>query len=148
MLPRILCEELCSLNPGVDRLTFSVLWHMDDEANIMETIFCRSIIRSCAKLAYEHAQDIIDHPHKQFAISEMPPIHCGRKIRDVKLAVRQLDAIARKLKAKRFQSGALKLDLPKLRFDVEKSSSGIWQPRGIRLDEVGEYLCIFLYAIF
>uniref|UniRef100_A0A914H3D2 Ribonuclease II/R domain-containing protein n=1 Tax=Globodera rostochiensis TaxID=31243 RepID=A0A914H3D2_GLORO len=135
MLPRILCEELCSLNPGVDRLTFSVVWHMDDDANIFHTTFCRSIIRSCAKLAYEHAQDIIDNPTKQFAIAEMPPIHCGRKIRDIKQAVRNLDAIARKLKAKRFGKGALKLELPKLRFDVEKSSTGIWQPRGIRLDE-------------
>uniref|UniRef100_A0A183CG04 RNB domain-containing protein n=1 Tax=Globodera pallida TaxID=36090 RepID=A0A183CG04_GLOPA len=135
MLPRILCEELCSLNPGVDRLTFSVVWHMDNDANIFHTTFCRSIIRSCAKLAYEHAQDIIDNPTKQFAIAEMPPIHCGRKIRDIKQAVRNLDAIARKLKAKRFGKGALKLELPKLRFDVEKSSTGIWQPRGIRLDE-------------
>jgi DIS3-like exonuclease 2 len=152
MLPRILCEELCSLNPGVDRLTFSVVWLMDDQANILQTWFGRSIIRSCAKMAYEHAQvvvlhtpinkllliyqDIIDHPTKQFAISEMPPIHCGRKIRDIKTSVKQLNAIALKLKAKRFHEGALKLDLPKLKFDVEKSSSGIWQPRGIRLDEV------------
>ncbi|KAL3108680.1 hypothetical protein niasHT_019201 [Heterodera trifolii] len=135
MLPRILCEELCSLNPGVDRLTFSVVWHMDKDANILETEFCRSVIRSCAKLAYEHAQDIIDNPKKQFAIAEMPPIHCDRKIRDIKQAVRNLDLIARKLKTKRFGKGALKLELPKLRFDVEKSSTGIWQPRGIRLDE-------------
>jgi exoribonuclease R len=66
----------------------------------------------------------------------MPPIHCGRRIRDIKTAVRHLDHIAKRLKAKRFHGGALKLDLPKLKFDVEKSSSGIWQPRGIRLDEV------------
>jgi exoribonuclease R len=56
MLPRILCEKLCSLNPGVDRLTFSVVWLMDDEAKILETWFGRSVIKSCAKLAYEHAQ--------------------------------------------------------------------------------------------
>lgn len=31
MLPQVLCERLCSLNPGVDRLTFSVLWKMNDQ---------------------------------------------------------------------------------------------------------------------
>lgn len=56
MLPRILCEELCSLNPGVDRLTFSVVWLMDDEAKILDVWFGRSIIQSCVKLSYEHAQ--------------------------------------------------------------------------------------------
>lgn len=56
MLPRILCEQLCSLNPGVDRLTFSVVWKMNDEAEIQDTWFGRSIINSATKLAYEHAQ--------------------------------------------------------------------------------------------
>lgn len=46
-------------------------------------------------------QDIIDNPKKQFAIAEMPPIHCDRKIRDIKQGVRNLDLIARKLKTKR-----------------------------------------------
>ncbi|MFH4983397.1 hypothetical protein AB6A40_010106 [Gnathostoma spinigerum] len=56
MLPRILCEGLCSLNPGVERLTFSVVWKMNDRAEIFEEWFGRSVIRSCCKLAYEHAQ--------------------------------------------------------------------------------------------
>jgi exoribonuclease R len=34
MLPRPLCEELCSLNPGVDRLAFSVVWDMNEEGDI------------------------------------------------------------------------------------------------------------------
>lgn len=56
MLPKILSEELCSLNPNKERLTFSVVWKMNDEAEVQETWFGRSIIRSCAQLAYEHAQ--------------------------------------------------------------------------------------------
>uniref|UniRef100_A0A914R900 Ribonuclease II/R domain-containing protein n=1 Tax=Parascaris equorum TaxID=6256 RepID=A0A914R900_PAREQ len=56
MLPRILCEDICSLNPGKDRLTFSVVWKMNDKAEVFEEWFGRSIIRSCCKLAYEHAQ--------------------------------------------------------------------------------------------
>lgn len=57
MLPPILCEELCSLNPGVDRLTFSVVWKMDEEGNALEQPwFGRTVICSCAKLSYDHAQ--------------------------------------------------------------------------------------------
>lgn len=56
MLPRILCEELCSLNPGVDRLSFSVIWKMDREGNVKDEWFGRTIIKSCVKLSYEHAQ--------------------------------------------------------------------------------------------
>lgn len=56
MLPRILCEQLCSLNPGVERHTFSVVWKINDEAEIKDTWFGRSVINSCTKLAYEHAQ--------------------------------------------------------------------------------------------
>lgn len=56
MLPRILCEELCSLNPAVDRLTFSVIFKMDAEGNVYDEWFGRTIIRSKVKLAYEHAQ--------------------------------------------------------------------------------------------
>ncbi|CAG8785044.1 17185_t:CDS:2, partial [Acaulospora morrowiae] len=53
MLPGLLSEELCSLNPGVDRLAFSVIWKMTPEGKNMETWFGRTIIRSCTKLSYE-----------------------------------------------------------------------------------------------
>ena len=58
MLPNILCEDLCSLNPDVERLTFSVVWRMNENAEIQDEWFGRSVIKSCAKLAYEHAQVI------------------------------------------------------------------------------------------
>ena len=64
MLPRLLCERLCSLNPKVDRLAYSVFFRMDigkgglDQAH--EPRITRSIIRSCAKWNYELVQDILD----------------------------------------------------------------------------------------
>jgi protein SSD1 len=63
MLPAVLSEDLCSLNPGVDRLAFSVMWHMTPDAEITKTWFGRTIIRSCCKLAYEDAQEVIDGKH-------------------------------------------------------------------------------------
>lgn len=56
MLPRPLCEQLCSLNPGEDKFCFSVVWIMDEEGKVLDEWFGRSVIQSCAKLAYENAE--------------------------------------------------------------------------------------------
>jgi DIS3-like exonuclease 2 len=55
MLPREMCM-LCSLLPGVDKLTFSVFWEMSPEAEVVRHYFTRSVINSCAQLSYQHAQ--------------------------------------------------------------------------------------------
>ena len=64
MLPRLLCERLCSLNPKVDRLAYSVFFRMDIDKGGLDQAhkprIARSIIRSCAKWNYELVQDILD----------------------------------------------------------------------------------------
>ena len=45
MLPRLLCEQLCSLHPGVDRLSFSVIWKITEDGEIIDEKFGSSIIR-------------------------------------------------------------------------------------------------------
>lgn len=73
MLPSLLCEQLCSLNPDVERLAFSVVWRMSADARVRSTWFGRTVIRSCARLAYEDAQDIIEGrsfgPHVRLSAS-------------------------------------------------------------------------------
>lgn len=62
---RRLCEDLCSLNPDEERLTFSVEWVMNENGDILaEEWFGRTVIKSCCKLAYEHAQSMIEHAQK------------------------------------------------------------------------------------
>lgn len=133
MLPRILCEELCSLNSGVDRLTFSVVWKMDDAGKIKDEWFGRSVIHSCVKLAYEHAQDMIDHPDKEFNENELPPISNKKTAADIKKCVLNLNHVAVQLKQKRLELGALRLDADKLRFVLDKESG---LPRAVGNDEV------------
>jgi exoribonuclease R len=55
MLPRLLCENLCSLNPGVERLAFSCFFEMNEDGTLIEKTarFSKSIIKSCVKFAYE-----------------------------------------------------------------------------------------------
>lgn len=61
MLPRLLCEELCSLNPAVDRLAFSVTWTMNELGEeVGPRWYGRSIIRSAVRFAYGEAQNLLD----------------------------------------------------------------------------------------
>ena len=60
MLPRLLCENLCSLNPGVERLSFSVEWTMTKEGVVKNDRSSCGVIKSAAKLSYIHVQNVID----------------------------------------------------------------------------------------
>lgn len=62
MLPPLLCDELCSLHPDVDRLAFSCIWKMNADGTRVDepAWFGRTVIRSCCKLDYQTAQRMID----------------------------------------------------------------------------------------
>ncbi|XP_076018288.1 DIS3-like exonuclease 2 [Genypterus blacodes] len=122
MLPRLLCEELCSLNPLTDRLTFSVIWKITPEGKILSEWFGRSVIRSCVKLSYDHAQSMIDAPEKMFSAEELPPVDPEHPIDEIHQAVLNLHSIAKHLRAQRFTGGALRLDQLKLSFTLDKES--------------------------
>lgn len=60
MLPELLSSDLCSLRKNVDRLAFSVIWTLTADADIIDTKFHKSLIRSSDALTYEEAQNKID----------------------------------------------------------------------------------------
>ena len=60
MLPEKLSNNLCSLRPNEDKLCFSAVFEMDDNANVLKQWFGKTVIRSTNRLSYEEAQDIID----------------------------------------------------------------------------------------
>ncbi|XP_053567888.1 DIS3-like exonuclease 2 [Bombina bombina] len=122
MLPRLLCEELCSLNPMADRLTFSVIWKITPQGKILDEWFGRTVICSCVKLSYDHAQNMIEHPDKHFSASELPPVSSKHTIQEIHQAVLNLHLIAKNLRAQRFDEGALRLDQLKLSFTLDKES--------------------------
>ncbi|XP_061550801.1 DIS3-like exonuclease 2 isoform X1 [Phycodurus eques] len=122
MLPRLLCEELCSLNPLTDRLTFSAIWKVTPEGKILSEWFGRSVIRSCVKLSYDHAQSMIEAPEKTFAAEELPPVDPQHSIDAIHQAVLNLHSIAKNLRAQRFSGGALRLDQLKLSFTLDKET--------------------------
>ncbi|ESO85209.1 hypothetical protein LOTGIDRAFT_235866 [Lottia gigantea] len=119
MLPRLLCEELCSLNPDKDRLTFSVCWHINSQGEISKEWFGRSVIKSCVKLSYNHAQGFIENPDREWKEEELPPISEGFTVEDIKSRTLILHKIAKCLRKYRFDQGALRLDQVKLQFSLD-----------------------------
>ncbi|XP_043989133.1 DIS3-like exonuclease 2 isoform X1 [Gambusia affinis] len=122
MLPRLLCEELCSLNPLTDRLTFSVIWKLTPEGKILDEWFGRSVVHSCVKLSYDDAQRLIEAPERLFPPDELPPIDAEHTVDEIHQAVLHLHSIAKNLRAQRFLGGALRLDQPKLSFTLDKET--------------------------
>ncbi|KND02723.1 VacB and RNase II family 3'-5' exoribonuclease [Spizellomyces punctatus DAOM BR117] len=118
MLPRLLCEELCSLNPGVERLAFSVIWKMNSSAMVIGTPwFGRTIIKSCAKLSYDHAQRLIDG--KDWEGLPQVEISGNTTIEDIKGDVLRLYEFSKMMRRRRFENGALSIQNVKLWFAID-----------------------------
>lgn len=118
MLPTDLCLH-CSLLPLKDSLAFSVIWEMDPNANVINHRFAKTVIRSCGQLAYEHAQLMIENPDKKFTDDELPPITNGYDSNYICDIVQILQKLAVKLRTRRFINGALRIDQPKLQFELD-----------------------------
>ncbi|RXG69233.1 DIS3-like exonuclease 2, partial [Armadillidium vulgare] len=131
MLPRPLCEELCSLNPGEDRLTFSLVWELTPEGVIVGDWFGRTIIRSCIKLSYEEAQQMID-TEGPLNPDDFPRITSNVSINEISNIVKNLHAIAVKLRNKRAINGALKLNQVRIGFSLNSETK---TPDGIFIQE-------------
>ncbi|KAG6799814.1 exosome complex exonuclease RRP44 [Apis mellifera caucasica] len=104
MLPDLLSSNLCSLREKEERLTFSCIWEMDEDANIINTRYCKSIIYSRAAMTYDEAQLKIDDAFQQDSLSK---------------SLRNLNSLAKKLRKRRLENGALVLASPEIRFQVD-----------------------------
>lgn len=113
MLPPLLSEELCSLVPGVKRLTFSVFFSLDAEGNVLSKTYSKSIITSCAKLSYQDAQNAIEDGSLQ------APVQDGHTAKEIEQDIKALNMLAVKIRSRRFKDGALTIDQPKLSFVLD-----------------------------
>ena len=120
MLPRLLCEELCSLNPGVNRLAFSVFWIFSNNGEIIgEPEFAKTIIKSCGKLWYEHAQQVIEgQDFKGHIVGDW-------SINEVTSKIKALYRFSQILRKGRFDNGALSLNSIKLWFKLDDNGNPI-----------------------
>ena len=114
MLPERLSNGVCSLNPGVDRLTHSVFVQFDKHGEVKSTRFARSVIRSAHRLTYKQAYAIL---------TASPVDRLGERLH----VAWELAALLRR---KRFQHGSLDLDFPEVKVWLDK------QGRPVRLERV------------
>ncbi|CAL4885427.1 unnamed protein product [Urochloa decumbens] len=135
MLPSRLSEELVSLNPGVDRLAFSIIWDIDSDGNIVSRWIGRSIIFSCCKLSYDLVQDLIcsDTSRARSAVSSLQ-VHGMFERDDVIKSLRGLYEVSKNLKEIRFKGGALSLDTAKLMILFDEDGAPCDSYRYIRND--------------
>uniref|UniRef100_A0A6I8R570 Exosome complex exonuclease RRP44 n=2 Tax=Xenopus tropicalis TaxID=8364 RepID=A0A6I8R570_XENTR len=107
MVPELLSSNLCSLRSNVDRLAFSCIWEVDENANILNTKFTKSVINSKASLTYAEAQMRIDSPNMNDEITQ---------------SLRLLNKLAKILKKRRIDNGALTLSSPEVRFHMDSET--------------------------
>ncbi len=86
MLPEKLCNNLCSLRPNEDKLTFSVVFELDDEAHVLNHWIGRTVIRSCRRYAYEEVQAIIEGGEGDYKEEILTFHHLATKLRERRMA--------------------------------------------------------------
>ena len=102
MLPERLCNFICSLRPDEEKLCYSVIFKMDEEANVKDYHIAHTVIRSDRRFAYEEVQTILENKKGEYAKELLT-----------------LDALAKKLRERRFKNGAVKFDREELHFDID-----------------------------
>ena len=104
MLPERLCNYICSLRPDEEKLCYSVVFVLDEEANIKSWHLAHTVIKSNRRYAYEEVQEILEGKDGDYAQE-----------------LRILDKMAKKLRERRFRNGAVKFDREELHFDIDET---------------------------
>ena len=109
MLPEELCNDLCSLKPGEDKLCMSVVFLVDADARVLKYKICRTVIRSDARLNYDEVQEMITRNPSS-----------PRDPRILDSAILTLNTLASKLRAERLANGALAIEQDEMRFRLDE----------------------------
>jgi ribonuclease R len=116
MLPERLSNQICSLGPDEDKLTYSAVFELNDKSEVIDEWFGRTIIKSNKRFSYNEAQLVIDSGEG-----------------DMKEQVLLLHRLAQQLRTKRFASGAFAFEKIEVRFDLDDAG----KPLGIKFREMG-----------
>ena len=131
MLPEVLSNNACSLRPNEEKYTFSAIFEMDKDANIKDQWFGRTAINSNERFAYEEAQHIIETKEgsipKDISIRE----DAYTVQEDVVEATLEMDRMAKIMRGRRMQEGALSFDKVEVRFNLNEES----EPVGVYFKE-------------
>ena len=134
MLPERLCNFICSLRPDEEKLTYSVILQMDDEANVKSYRIAHTVIKSNRRYAYEEVQEILV-PGKASKASRSSSSSISSSTSETSKTsdtsaletenLRTLDHLAKKLRERRFKGGAVKFDREELHFDIDEQGKPV-----------------------
>ncbi|MDE6295669.1 MAG: ribonuclease R [Muribaculaceae bacterium] len=108
MLPERLSNGICSLRPNEEKLTFSAIFELDKEANVINYRIGRTVIKSDRRFTYEEAQEIIESGKGDYA----DELHT-------------LNELAKKLRKRRYDQGALEFDRAEVRFEIDENGKPV-----------------------
>lgn len=117
MLPEILSNELCSLNPKEDKLTMSAIFTVTKDGRVTKKWFGKTIINSDKRFSYEEAQESIQNPQGVF--------HNELSI---------LNSIAKKFREEKFKKGAIDFEQDEVKFKLDETGKPIGVYKKTRLD--------------
>lgn len=103
MLPERLCNFICSLRPDEEKLAYSVIFEMNEKAEVKSSRIVHTVIRSNRRFTYEEAQDIIGTGQGDFAEE-----------------VLQMDKLAKLLRERRYAAGAINFDRYEVKFEIDE----------------------------
>jgi len=116
MLPEKLSNNVCSLKPSEDKLTYSAVFELNDKSEVFNEWFGRTIINSDRRFSYGEAQQVIDTGDG-----------------DMKEQINVLHRLAQQLRTKRFSSGAFAFEKIEIKFELDEAG----KPVGIKFREMG-----------
>ena len=122
MLPERLCNFICSLRPNEEKLAFSCIFNLDDDANVKAYRIVHTVIKSNRRYAYEEAQQLLEDNGVVDGTGEPAPKPGKDGYKDEYAEeIITLDRLAKLLRARRFKGGSVKFDSEELHFDVDNT---------------------------
>ncbi len=127
MLPERLCNQICSLRPDEDKLTYSVIFLLNDKAEVKDWHLARTITRSNRRFIYEEVQQVLE-AHGEASPEDLnnPGDHCEPEnpnyapAENFATELITLNRMAKELRHRRFANGAVNFDRCETRFDIDE----------------------------
>jgi len=110
MLPKVLSNGICSLNPDEDRLTMSCIMEIDETGNVVNHTIEKSMIRSCARLVYDDVSDILEYDDEKQS----------KRYAFILDEIKTMGQLAEILRNKRKKQGSLDFDLEEATIEVDE----------------------------
>ena len=118
MLPERLCNNICSLRPNEDKLAYSVVFQLDEFAEVKSYEICRTVINSNRRFTYEEAQEIIEN--QQSTVNSQQSLDNTETREQYRAELLKLNELAKILRVKRFAKGAIAFDRVEVRFEIDE----------------------------